>query len=66
MMNDVARLVFSFGSAAFTLEVLGRPLAVSEITPSPGVIERRNIAAADQHYDPFGGYFSICHNKKRQ
>ena len=64
VMDDVARLVLPFGSAAFTLEVLGRPLAGSEITPSSGVIERRSVAAADQHYDPFGGYFSICHNKK--
>ena len=64
VMDDVARLVLSFGSAAFTLEVLGRPLAVSEITPSPGVIERRSVAAADQFSDPFGGYFSIRHIKK--
>lgn len=66
VMDNVSRLVLSFGSTAFTLKVFSLTLAVSEITPSPGVIERRSVAAADQFSDPFGGYFSICHNKKRQ
>lgn len=66
VMDNVARLVLSFGSAAFTLEVLGRAFAISKLAPRPGVIERRSVAAADQFSDPFGGYFSIRHNKKRQ
>ena len=64
VMNDLTGFVLSFGSATFTLVVLSLALAVSEITPSLGVIERRYVATLDQHYDPFGGYFPICHNKK--